>query len=1266
MRFHKNNYKYLKSDEKLREDTKIKYILNTVNKIKKFYSKTYKTNPKLKVAVKNLFYKQIQERDAILYNAMEETNIIYKLKDTQTTDSEYVIDLENINKYIYLNYKDFSKDGFKLRTENTVHCIRYSSIKNKSKLELRMGSSDNPVNVVGVIFNPSNRQLECFNKKDIRIIHNINKNGFDGFMKILKEKFNSNEKNLYYWMFNNETDIVKSTEYKNLSNVNSSRYIQILLSEIYPTYLSLLNNKIIKEIKKNNPDIFTIKKVIRKYKNNINNSGLDINFSKNILNKIINLFYEDLEINIDELDNKLLEQQIKTIKIPTSDKITEVDDKIIVGFKDSKIDLEEIKIQPICHHYVQWINLSKISKKRSDELNQAVFDFVKQYVRVNEIGLYVCKSCSETLNLKKYVYEGTYVPELDTFMTTNLATNQRLENIQKYSKYTRSIRNIEKNLEKICGILNINYYIGNTPVIKLRRREIVKDVIDLILIHTKYLRNQPKDRILKASENYGINKDFTHLFFFELTDDIFLTRSDDTDFKKIIKFNNIISYLILIIMANLNTGQILSFKENKKCNFYLFSKIKDMMFNNLFFRISKTEKIPVIKIEGFAYTLFYFSCMLTNSTIWLWDYSKKENNIFLVQKVIIHTMIDLINTLFEANFMDKKYYLYELIVNRFKQRLKSIYNDTNLVNTIKKENLNKIKIKDGKMTYVTKKVQVININDIKESDFFLFKKDECNIKIGILDKFIKSEKLLLFDKLSNCDDGKFHKFSFNNDKKDFICELCNQSYSNLSKQKISDKVDIEKAKLLKLIYLRNLGEKYCVSGKIHDIDENNKCVKCKINIKERKYTNNELYTLEKNLKEHMTQDFQKIYKEIKKNKQFKKDKMVAINDIIQNLDNKYEKNTQGVINNYISEFVNFIKDKVGNKVNIMNNNIFVDKNKYILKIDLYGNLLKKNIELIGDNNIENKFDKFFNKNVIIIKDNVNRANLYFDNITKIYLGYSKNNKYEKIKTNLSLKIQYSIKNMLELLGLNNINYNINYIDFNYSKMSIDELNNNKVKIINNIIRARVLNLRQIINNINTIINKVKFKKSNNDMNILNILVKQFQQQINKINLDSGDGSKKVFKHLNIINNNYYTNKVDDSINIKITSNYLNTLFLQNLNNIDSKLLFYLIYSLKRLIAYNENKTNNIYMIIKIIHVSFNNYYIPYENYQIRKFDSLILKDRPYIDESLKVVGFYQELIDVNTIDEQNISNLLLEADEEKNSYDIDMDGMEIGDYEEDE
>ena len=85
-------------------------------------------------------------------------------------------------------------------------------------------------------------------------------------------------------------------------------------------------------------------------------------------------------------------------------------------------------------------------------------------------------------------------------------------------------------------------------------------------------------------------------------------------------------------------------------------------------------------------------------------------------------------------------------------------------------------------------------------------------------------------------------------------------------------------------------------------------------------------------------------------------------------------------------------------------------------------------------------------------------------------------------------------------------------------------------------------MRQIINNVNSVIEQVKFKKKNDNMNILNVLVKQFQQQIDKIELSSKDESKKIFKHLNIINNNYIANEIDDNINVKITNNYFNILF----------------------------------------------------------------------------------------------------------------------------
>ena len=54
----------------------------------------------------------------------------------------------------------------------------------------------------------------------------------------------------------------------------------------------------------------------------------------------------------------------------------------------------------------------------------------------------------------------------------------------------------------------------------------------------------------------------TNLFFFELKDDI-LTSSNEIDKYKVLKYNNIVTYFIFIILTELNTGQIFGLKDEK-------------------------------------------------------------------------------------------------------------------------------------------------------------------------------------------------------------------------------------------------------------------------------------------------------------------------------------------------------------------------------------------------------------------------------------------------------------------------------------------------------------------------------------------------------------------------------------------------------------------------------------------------------------------------------------------------------------------------------
>jgi hypothetical protein len=117
-----------------------------------------------------------------------------------------------------------------------------------------------------------------------------------------------------------------------------------------------------------------------------------------------------------------------------------------------------------------------------------------------------------------------------------------------------------------------------------------------------------------------------------------------------------------------------------------------------------------------------------------------------------------------------------------------------------------------------------------------------------------------------------------------------------------------------------------------------------------------------------------------------------------------------------------------------------------------------------------------------------------------------------------------------------------------------------------------------------------------------------------------------------------------------------TKVLNKLNNTDSLLLFYYVYNLNKLVEYNEQpaiRTNLCYMIVKMIQYNYYNYYIPMENSQIRKFDAVLSVDAPYIDESSRVVGYYQELVNVKEIDEEVNKEKEYDMNEEQNALDID-------------
>jgi hypothetical protein len=1278
LRYHKNTEKY-EVENKSREDTKVKYVINKINNIKNYYSPLVEKNAKLKLEIKENFYKNMEERMVVLYNDDEELKIIQKLNfsDNQN-DEDYLIDIEDIRKYAYINFKYVSKDSIKIRTPNTIDSIRYSNLKNNKKtasLELRIGHNNLDLNVVGVVWNPYRlnlienkmvKPLDCFNIKnlvDVKKKLNMD-NGFNALIKIMKNTINHKiHNNLYYWLFNNETDIPKkSNNYIDFSVNDVQKNISLLLYEIYNLYSEFVKTKLENYISKiDNFNFWFLDYLFKSYQTKYYNFELNPKLKNELLFKILTNNIKELDVTKDDTDNIIPGVRKSVIKLPIIHPKKE--EKNIILIEEKKIVIQQDNIvyenMPICNHYIKW---ASIKGNKVDDFNQLVFDFVKKYVKQNEKGDFICKSCDEMLQLKKYVYEGTYNKETDTFMTTSLAINQKLEELPKYKTLIRTINNLNKNIEKIAYSCDLFYYLGNTPTNKLHRKTLIKDVIDLIQIHSKYLRTQPKNRGELISQKYNINKNLTNLFFFELKDEIFLMSSTDVDYYKTIKYNNVMAYLIFLIITEINAGQILNLKDDKKCNYFFYSKVGNQLFDGLYIRLNQKEKTLITKIPLFCYVLFYISCIFSNNKLWLFNEKESDNvNSILIQKNIIHTVLDLINSIIEANMVEGKDYLYEIIVTRFNIKLNHTFNDLELLSRIEKKSNKNIRYDETtkKVSIIKNKIEYINLDNkiVYEN---INPKDYCEVRKGDFDKirYLKESNKISF--LTNCDNGRYHQWILKDDL--IICSLCGKNYNELLK----DKKRIDKDETndylhkIKINQLISLSKKYCLTGELHQIDQNTSiCTLCKLNPFEHKYSEDELKKLYKNMQNKEDEEIKIIFEKVKQYEKTENEYNKFNHELMKKFNKRYHleivnkyKTNQYV--NYLIDFIDRLVNILGPKIKVGNKNIYIKDSVYIINHDYLGNLTKTNIVILSSEDLIQKKKNFpgLDKDILFYKDKSNNVYVYYDLVTLQYLGYSEDNKtIKKNKNNVSIIKESSILDILLNIGLENEYYNIKHLERN------KDINKD---IVNNLIRNRIVNLKQVVSKFESIINSVR-NHSNINSRIYNLnekeIINEFKKKLKNFNMKNKENHNSVFKHSIHILNNINLDKLEINLDFDlINENYIDCKILNNLYNADSKLIFYLVMNLNRLLDYNNQpaiESELCHLIVKIFKMVSKQLTIDYTNLEIRKYDYLLINELPYMDDKARFVGLYQELVNSQDIDEERVKQENEDAREERDAFDVD-------------
>jgi hypothetical protein len=1262
-----------KSIRKKKEITKIKYIVNKLELTADYYSAKVLNNSERKQLADLNFNLQLIDRRAVIINNNEDIDIINKLLNQNIKDNEYFSEFSNFKVYAYNNFKDFSRDGFNINLNKTINVMRSVTVentifkqKNKNILQMRSGSKDLSINIVGLMI-PSNINsvfcLQNIELLDISKLSNTN-NGYRLFVKYLENIMVKNKKHgsSIYWLFNLQNDKVIINNYEQENSLTQQEQMKMIMFKLYNEIIDLIYKNIYTSI----TPIMDIKKSFNYFKQYEDNP-LKLSVESDNYYKLEQYILFDNSIKTDgrydineDIFHGISDNIIKLKNIPPPLEYPIKQIKINMNIKKITDRINSDKVIGICQHNITWDYIRSIRKISPSKYSDLLFQFGEQYIIETEMNEYICKSCSGMLDIKKYIYESYYDTSTQKFKTFSSHMEVPLEEIKEYEKYKGTITSLDKLIEKIAIISKVPYFIGG-QTIKWRRKIIIKDTIDIILINTSLLgkiQKSKKDQINK----YGINKNLSNIFSFELDNNIFLFTSKDKDYLRLIKYNNIIAYTVILIILELNESNAIFMDGETKglCNYSVFEKYGNNLFDGLKIIINRDSDITnIIKYPVLCYMIYIISCMITKYGMWYYEYPEdvdKKKSSVIVQKTIINTVIDILNNIIENSISKNSSRIYDIISTKFFYSLPTIYS--------KVEMLDRFKINEQFRKYIQS--NLIKVEPILITKF-TYSSEPSNYNTCIFSKQLLN--LNFFDKISfnnvnnitNCLSGEFHKWVYKNEL--YQCGICSIDIkTNIYNPKISAEIVLN----YKYIKLRNLVEKYCLQCELHNFNtsSNNVCSKCNKN-KNYEYSKNEL------------NDFEKYFNTINKIKiiNYNNKKETKINTVIENIINQYNSIVDNEPYKFIDNFLDTINAVIGVEVG---SNANFKENIYILDHDYFGIQLKEPIQLSDkDNKIFIKYNAFFKKTVITYTSNVaGKVDVYYDLITHILLGYKETSKdYVILKDQYKkIKIKYSIYEKIKILGYESKTINIiekiqDYsVKYNAKKViyikNVDK--DLMINIMKDIIRIRIKNLKKIIYELQRYLYRIKNnykvkirvdKETEYEDPIIEI-VEKYSNKIKNMEIYDINKENKIFGNWKIINYYFYLlNKIE--IDFEITDT-IDASLINSLDKHGNLILYYIVSEFTKLINYNSDKfirTNIIYFLLDFINIAFDmfNTEAIMENFEMKMFVmankySEFLLGR--LDYEQTTYGIYEELLDdkEQTPEEQDI---IADNIEEAQALDID-------------
>jgi hypothetical protein len=1179
LRYHRSTEKYETNDASLRKSKKIdkiRFIVSTLNQVADLYSKSTKDKRK---EVEKHFYQPLATRKVVLFNDTEESNSINKLVNmglTAMRSNEFFQDLVSYRSYAYVNFNDFKDFGFPIRVSAPVTAIRYSNFEFKKEshvyngaIEWRVISPDTKAHIVGIAIpkrSPLVREAQPTMFQCIRVRNTMNlKKLFDNPYQVVVKKLSdmllqdARYGKLGYWLFDRKYDKLRIHEYDEINQLGFEDFYRYVVSTLYDHLVGITHQKIYAEVLNHEGlGLDAAHAISEHFQGRLVEIDDDTEYGSQLAKDLVEVSRVKGAIGHDETEDLIPGVNTPLIKLPTYAKDAKQLVRIRVTDDDARADptANPIYGSAICQHFVSWKKLMGFQRRDPNRFNQLLFEFKNRYVMLSVEGEFVCRSCFQPVDIKKYAYDWTSDTEEGIALSFSLAS--QLENIAEYEKYNRSIKNMDKIIERVALGANMLIYLGNLPQIKVRRQEIIKGVIDLILVQNQTLRsnnpNERKERVERAGKLYGVSKEHTQFFLFELKNDIFTYSSKDTDKFKRPKLNNVMVYVILLLINELTTSQIMFLVEDKTINVSTFDKHFAALFADLYIRINNSnDVVPIRQYPTLCYTIYVLAGVLVKYKLWFSAANATASKFDLATyRGIVHTYVDLLNSILEVNTQPDKNYQYEVFATKFFVQLNRVYASRDLLDKIRASKTHKGQDPQARKVRTESTAPDIPLTGTLDKPLF-FGETEVYLRPALRFLLKPSKAQVRVSIPSSFHDGLLQQTL------DKLATLYNLDGS----KRIADAgVRVERANKDKLM-------------KMYE------------NIRERRAA------ASAKAEKRRTTFLQGVQERLAEQKQGA-DQLVKSDDAYQQ----------------VVAFVRFLESISSPTIEMFdgtnNLTIHTEKNVYVIDHTPTGKPLATPIEVVEGSKklVLKKNDPLFKTNVYVYHDG---STTMIYHATHLYLlGYrNANGKVVRTEDTVArLKLRHSLKNMLLFLGHESMHYPL-------GERSVRE-------VVSDALRVRINHLKNILTSFQRIIHQVrnKFEGSTQDP-IAKVHASKFKElKVGEGDIKAFQGLNTYARAV------YFTPIDRDTVIQEDDGYvYVGNLGKASSGNGDAKLVAYLCQELTVLLKANANskftQSNLVFLIAHVIHSEFHRCMLRSEmqaNFEVRKF-ALVKSDQTVVYKS---------------------------------------------------